>query len=82
MTLRTATQDLARLGDCELGDEVDYRRNFVRQKSLAAKGLVFNQPNPAPFRDKLRAAGFYSEWRAKYGDEAWGLLEKSTGKLA
>ena len=28
------------------------------------------------------AAGFYTEWKAKYGDEAWGLLEKSVGKLA
>jgi tripartite ATP-independent transporter DctP family solute receptor len=56
--------------------------NATLQKSLAAKGLVFNQPDPAPFRDKLRAAGFYSEWRGKYGDEAWGLLEKTTGKLA
>jgi len=56
--------------------------NATLQKSLAAKGLVFNQPDPAPFRDKLRAAGFYSEWRTKYGDEAWGILEKSTGKLA
>jgi tripartite ATP-independent transporter DctP family solute receptor len=56
--------------------------NATLQKSLAAKGLAFNQPDPAPFRDKLRAAGFYSEWRGKYGDEAWGLLEKSTGKLA
>ncbi len=56
--------------------------NATLQKSLAAKGLVFNQPDAAPFREKLRAAGFYSEWRAKYGDEAWGLLEKSTGKLA
>jgi TRAP-type transport system periplasmic protein len=56
--------------------------NATLQKSLAAKGLAFNQPDPAPFRDKLRAAGFYSEWRGKYGDEAWSLLEKSTGKLA
>ncbi|HWE77596.1 MAG TPA: TRAP transporter substrate-binding protein [Pseudolabrys sp.] len=56
--------------------------NATLQKSLAAKGLVFNQPDPAPFRDKLRAAGFYSEWRTKYGDDAWGILEKSTGKLA
>jgi TRAP-type transport system periplasmic protein len=56
--------------------------NATLQQSLAAKGLAFNQPDPAPFRDKLRAAGFYSDWRAKYGDEAWGLLEKSTGKLA
>jgi TRAP-type transport system periplasmic protein len=56
--------------------------NATLQQSLAAKGLVFNRPDPAPFRDKLRSAGFYTEWKAKYGDEAWGLLEKSAGKLA
>ena len=42
----------------------------------------FNRLDAAPFRDKLRSAGFYSEWKNKYGDEAWGLLEKSVGKLA
>jgi TRAP-type transport system periplasmic protein len=56
--------------------------NATLQQSLAAKGLVFNRPDPAPFRDKLRSAGFYTEWKAKYGDEAWDLLEKSAGKLA
>ena len=56
--------------------------NATLQQSLAAKGLVFNRPDPTPFRDKLRSAGFYTEWKAKYGDEAWGLLEKSAGKLA
>jgi tripartite ATP-independent transporter DctP family solute receptor len=56
--------------------------NATLQQDLAAKGLVFNRPDPAPFRDKLRAAGFYTEWKGKYGDEAWGLLEKSVGKLA
>lgn len=24
-------------------------------------------------------AGFYAEWRGKYGEEAWGLLEEATG---
>jgi hypothetical protein len=43
---------------------------------------VFNRPDPAPFRDKLRAAGFYTEWKAKYGDKAWSLLERAVGKLA
>jgi hypothetical protein len=43
---------------------------------------VFNQPEVGPFRDKLRSAGFYSEWKGKYGDEAWALLEKSVGKLS
>jgi tripartite ATP-independent transporter DctP family solute receptor len=56
--------------------------NATLQQDLAAKGLLFNRPDPAPFRDKLRAAGFYTEWKGKYGDEAWGLLEKSVGKLA
>jgi tripartite ATP-independent transporter DctP family solute receptor len=46
------------------------------------KGLTFNQPEIAPFREKLRSAGFYSEWKGKYGDQAWTLLEKSVGKLS
>ena len=32
-------------------------------------------------RAKLRAAGFYDEWHKKFGDQAWALLEKYTGKL-
>jgi tripartite ATP-independent transporter DctP family solute receptor len=56
--------------------------NGTLQQELAAKGLVFNRPDPAPFRNKLRAAGFYTDWKGKYGDEAWGLLEKAVGKLA
>jgi TRAP-type transport system periplasmic protein len=56
--------------------------NATLQQDLAAKGMVFNQPDPAPFRDKLRKAGFYSEWKGKYGDEAWALLERAVGSLA
>ena len=44
--------------------------------------LTFNQPAVAPFRDKLRSAGFYAEWKGKYGDQAWDLLEKAVGKLS
>jgi tripartite ATP-independent periplasmic transporter solute receptor, DctP family len=55
--------------------------NANLQQELAGKGLVFNQPDPVPFRDKLRQAGFYAEWKGKYGDEAWAILEKSVGKL-
>ena len=55
--------------------------NATLQQDLATKGLVFNKPDHAPFREKLRAAGFYTEWKAKYGDEAWAILEKSAGKL-
>lgn len=56
--------------------------NATVKDDLAAKGLAFNQPDVAPFRDKLRSAGFYSEWKSKYGEEAWAILEKAVGKLA
>jgi tripartite ATP-independent transporter DctP family solute receptor len=56
--------------------------NAGLQQELTGKGLIFNQPNVAPFREKLRSAGFYAEWKGKYGDQAWELLEKSAGKLS
>jgi len=56
--------------------------NATVRDELAGKGLAFNQPDVAPFREKLRTAGFYAEWKAKYGDQAWELLEKSVGKLS
>jgi TRAP-type C4-dicarboxylate transport system substrate-binding protein len=58
------------------------RLNAHLQETLATKGLAFNAAPAGPFRDKLRAANFYTDWKAKYGDEAWGLLEKSVGTLA
>src|SRR5271166_4121740 len=56
--------------------------NAGLQQELAGKGLTFNKPDPAPFRDKLRAAGFYVEWKGKYGEEAWAILEKAVGRLS
>jgi tripartite ATP-independent transporter DctP family solute receptor len=52
------------------------------QAELEKKGMTFTKPDLATFRDKLRAAGFYQEWRGKIGNEAWALLEKHVGKLA
>lgn len=64
----------------ERGDTA--KLNSSLRGELEGKGLVFNQPEVGPFREKLRSAGFYSEWKGKYGDEAWALLEKSVGKLS
>ena len=44
--------------------------------------MVFNKADSTSFRDSLRKAGFYTEWKGKFGNEAWGLLEKSAGELA
>jgi tripartite ATP-independent transporter DctP family solute receptor len=58
------------------------RLNETLQGDLQSKGMTFNAPDPASFRAKLKEAGFYEEWKGKYGGEAWALLEKYTGKLA
>jgi tripartite ATP-independent transporter DctP family solute receptor len=57
------------------------RLNDELAGSLKQKGIIFNDTEPAPFREVLRKAGFYAEWKGKYGEQAWGLLEKAAGQL-
>jgi tripartite ATP-independent transporter DctP family solute receptor len=59
-----------------------YALNTQLQAQLATQGLAFNTPTPGPIRDALRKAGFYQEWKGKYGDQAWGVFERAVGKLA
>ncbi len=56
--------------------------NAQLQDSLARKGLRFNGVEPAAFRDALRKANFYGEWKGKFGDAAWKVLEAAVGTLA
>jgi tripartite ATP-independent transporter DctP family solute receptor len=49
---------------------------------IESKGMVFNDTTPDTFRAALTKAGFYTEWKAKFGDDAWTLLEKYVGKLS
>jgi len=69
--------------DAALAERGDVAKlNATLEDELEAKGLKFNRPDPDAFRAALRQAGFYAAWRAKYGSEVWGLLEKSAGRLA
>ena len=52
------------------------------QADLQSKGLAFNRPAPESFRTKLREAGFYDDWKKRFGNDAWALLEQASGKLA
>jgi len=56
--------------------------NVSLRGELEAKGMVFNEVEKEPFRVRLREAGFYKEWRGRYGEEAWNLLERYAGGLA
>ena len=48
---------------------------------LKAKGITFIDVQQEDFRKKLASTPFYSEWKSKYGADAWALLEKVSGKL-
>lgn len=57
------------------------RLNDGLRSGLQAKGLKVNASDAAPFRDALKKAGFYADWKAKFGPEAWSVLEASVGTL-
>jgi tripartite ATP-independent transporter DctP family solute receptor len=58
------------------------KMNVGLEKTLMEKGLIFNRPQLKPFQDALAKAGFYAEWRKKFGDEAWAVLTKYAHGLA
>ncbi|MFL9925872.1 TRAP transporter substrate-binding protein [Herbaspirillum lusitanum] len=49
---------------------------------LKAKGIQVNEADHEAFHVKLQQARFYDEWHKKFGDQAWNILEKYSGKLA
>ena len=55
--------------------------NSSLQSQLEKEGITFNKPDPELFRAVLKKAGFYNEWRDKYGADAWAVLEKYSGPL-
>jgi tripartite ATP-independent transporter DctP family solute receptor len=56
--------------------------NLSVAADLKAKGLEFVEVDKPAFRQALKTAGFYAEWKKKYGDEAWGILESEVGTLS
>jgi tripartite ATP-independent transporter DctP family solute receptor len=56
--------------------------SMTLRTELEKQGMIMNEPDRMPFREALSKAGFYKEWREKYGAEPWKLLEKYSGPLA
>jgi hypothetical protein len=44
--------------------------------------MAFNHTDAQLFREALRKAGFYAEWKQRFGAEAWALLESHVGALS
>jgi tripartite ATP-independent transporter DctP family solute receptor len=49
---------------------------------LQTKGLQFVDIDSKAFKVALGKSSFYKDWRAKFGDDAWKLLEDNAGALA
>ena len=84
MFVRGSVREIAakHINEAALDQRADVEKlNTSLRGDLEGKGFVFNDVDKAQFRDKLRAAGFYNDWRGKYGDKAWGVLEQYAGKL-
>lgn len=65
---------------------VDQRADIARlsaslREDLKGKGLNFIDVDRQAFRAALAKTSFYGDWKAKYGEQAWSLLEKFSGKL-
>ena len=78
-----ATRDIVRkvVNDAALQQRADVDKLNKELRASLEKHVQFVDVNPAAFRERLQASGFYSEWQQKMGD-AWALLEQATGKLA
>ena len=62
----------------------DYASAGVGTASHVAAAYFFKilaKIDPAPFQEQLRKSGFYVQWRNKFGEEVWSLLEQVTGRL-
>jgi TRAP-type transport system periplasmic protein len=56
-------------------------QSISARSSLEKAGIVFHEVDRTAFREKLRSAGFFADWKKKLGDEPWALLEKYTGSI-
>ncbi len=54
--------------------------NATAQALLERKGMTFNTPDSALFQETLRKANFYKNWKGRYGEEAWAILERAVGQ--
>lgn len=55
--------------------------NSSLRNDLKAKGINIVEVDREAFRGALKKTSFYSDWKSKYGEQGWGVLEKYTGKL-
>jgi tripartite ATP-independent transporter DctP family solute receptor len=60
----------------------DFAKQDIELKAtLEAKGMTFTRPDRSSFVKALLQDGYYTQWRQRFGQEAWSALERYTGPL-
>ncbi len=72
-------RELAQSGQQERQDIVKLSETL--RQDLTSKGMVFHDVDRAKFQDMLKTTSYYKDWKAKFGDEAWKVLESTAGSL-
>ena len=49
-------------------------------EELKSKGVIVTRTDFDTFQSDVRKSGLFAQWRSQYGNDAWSLLEKGTGK--
>lgn len=62
--------------------ELAEQQNTALKNELQERGMTFVTPDRESFRAKLKSTKFYSEWREKFGQQAWAVLEKYADGLS
>jgi len=74
------TRELDKAADEERADTMALSRSL--RADLTAKGMQFLEVDKPAFRAALAKTTFYKDWREKFGDKGWSLLEAAVGQLA
>ncbi len=73
------TRELDKSADDERADTMSLAKTL--RDNLTAKGMKFIDVDKSAFRAALAKTSFYKDWRAKFGEKGWGLLEAAVGPL-
>ncbi|MGJ4930487.1 TRAP transporter substrate-binding protein [Bradyrhizobium sp. HKCCYLS2038] len=73
------SQEFSKSADDERADIAALSQSL--RADLAAKGFTFVDVDKEAFRTTLAKSTFYKDWRGKFGEEAWGILQSNVGAL-
>ena len=85
---QTLPADMQAIVQREFGKAADDQRADIANSEQALleefkkAGLAINATEPDEFRKTLRIGGYYKQWREKFGNDAWTLLERYAGEIS